>query len=407
MKRIIIILIIIIGSYLFVNKYVIKKPNKEELMIDLSNHSLIEIKDYAQHNNLKLEIEEEYNNDVDKDIVISQNIDVGTKIKKGDKLIVIISLGKVPIKLYRANNINELGMIPIIMYHGIIDLKNEGTNYTGGNIDKDGYNRTTEAFINDLEWYYQNGYRMIRLKDYIDGEIDTEFGKSPIILTFDDGRIDSIKIRGKDKNDNLIIDPTSAIGILETFKQKYPDFNITATFFINEGLFNQPLYNEEIIKWLIENGYDIGNHTKGHIDFTKVSEAETQEAIAYLYQKLESIIGKKYVNIIALPFGSPYQKTHPCFPFILEGEYNGYKYQTEATLRVGWDAELSPYHQSFDKTFLKRIRAWDNNGQEFDLEMCFKLLETKRYISDGDANTIVIKDDQELNLNLLKKVIKY
>lgn len=407
MKRIIIILIIIIGSYLFVNQYIIKEINKEKLMIDLSNHSLIEIKDYAQHNNLKLEIEEEYNNDVDKDIVISQNIDVGTKIKNGDKLIVIISLGKVPIKLYRANNINELGMIPIIMYHGIIDLKNEETNYTGGNVDKDGYNRTTEAFINDLEWYYQSGYRMIRLKDYIDGAIDTEFGKSPIILTFDDGRIDSIKILGKDKNDNLIIDPTSAIGILESFKQKYPDFNITATFFINEGLFNQPLYNEEIIKWLIENGYDIGNHTKGHIDFTKVSEAETQEAIAYLYQKLESIIGKNYVNIIALPFGSPYQKTHPLFPFILEGEYNGYKYQTEATLRVGWDAELSPYHQSFDKTFLKRIRAWDNNGQEFDLEMCFKFLETKRYISDGDANTIVIKDDRELNLNLLKKVIKY
>ena len=34
---------------------------------------------------------------------------------------------------------------------------------------------------------YKNGYRMIRLQDYIDGIIDVELGKSPIVLTFDDG----------------------------------------------------------------------------------------------------------------------------------------------------------------------------------------------------------------------------
>ena len=39
--------------------------------------------------------------------------------------------------------------------------------------------------------------------------------------------------------------------------------------------------------------------------------------------------------------------------------------------------------------FLKRIRAYDNNGKEFDIEMNFKILENKKYISDGDKDTII------------------
>ena len=35
-----------------------------------------------------------------------------------------------------------------------------------------------------------------------------------------------------------------------------------------------------------------------------------QKEIAYVYDELEKIIPNKYVKIIALPFGSPYKKTH-------------------------------------------------------------------------------------------------
>ena len=70
--------------------------------------------------------------------------------------------------------------------------------------------------------------------------------------------------------------------------------------FLNEALFNQPKYDEEIIKWLIDHNYDIGNHTKGHIDFGKVNKDIAQSSIAYIYQKLDQIILNKYVNIIAL-----------------------------------------------------------------------------------------------------------
>ena len=78
---------------------------------------------------------------------------------------------------YKQYKVDELGEVPIMMYHGVHNKKSSDTNYIGGNVDKDGYTRTAEAFRNDLEFYYQNGYRMIKLSDYINGKIDVEYGK--------------------------------------------------------------------------------------------------------------------------------------------------------------------------------------------------------------------------------------
>lgn len=307
---------------------------------------------------------------------------------------------------YKNNKVDELGNVPIMMYHGIHNKMNSETNYTGGNVDKDGYQRTSEAFRNDLEFYYNNGYRMIRLTDYVDGNIDVELGKSPIILTFDDGLINNIRVIGIDENGDIVIDPNSAVGILEEFKKKYPDYNVTSTFFINGGLFQQEDYNEKILKWLVKNGYDIGNHTYTHVNFSKVSVEKTQEEVGKIYEILDSIIPNKYVNIIALPFGSPYSLEHDNMQYIFNTNYNNKNYITKSALRVGWEAESSPFSKDFNSKFLKRIRAYDNNGEEFDIKMNFKILENNRYISDGDVNTIVIPSDKKGMIIETSKEIK-
>ena len=194
----------------------------------------------------------------------------------------------------------------------------------------------------------------------------------------------------------IIIDKNSAVGILEEFKKKHPDTKVTATFFVNGGIFNQSEYNDKILKWMVENGYDIGNHTQTHLDIKKSSGDRVQKEIAYVYYKLEELIPGKYVKIIALPFGSPYTKTHDNFKYVLSTTYNNKTYDTEAALRVGWEPEVSCFDKDFDKTFLKRCRAYDNNGKEFDIEMVFTNLEKNRYISDGDPNTITIKESNYL-----------
>ena len=388
-----IIIVVIILILVIVGIIYLVKPSKEtNLMIDLTNKTLDEAKTFAQENNLNLVIEEE-NNVLEKEKIFKQSIEVNKEIKENETLIIYVSLGI----NYEELQVNELGEVPIMMYHGIHNITDN--EYTGGNVDKDGYQRTKEAFVKDLEFYYNSGYRMIRLEDYINGIIDVEAGFSPIILTFDDGLENSIRVTGLDENGEIIIDPNSAVGVLEEFKQKYPDFNVTATFFVNGGLFNQSEYNEKILNWLVSHGYDIGNHSYSHADFTTISQEKSAQEIGSLYNLLDKYIPGKYVNIVALPFGSPYDKSHENFSVILNGIYNGQEYKTEAALRVGWMPETSPFSLNFDKTFLKRIRAWDDNGNDWDIEKSFKYLEDNRYISDGDKNTITVPQNLEEKVN--------
>lgn len=363
------------------------------VMKDLSSFHESEIKKYAEDLGLQLDLSYEYHDTIEEGKVISQSIETGTKIEDHMNLKVILSLGKLDEDALRDAGVNEMGKVPVMMYHGIHNLKNEDTDYTGGNVDKDGYQRTAEAFRKDLEMYYQEGYRMIRLSDYVDGIIDVPFGKSPIVLTFDDGLKNNILVTGVDENGDIIIDPNSAVGILEEFKKKYPDFGVTATFFINGGLFEQPQYNKQIIEYLIEHGYDIGNHTYTHPDFTKISYDTAVSEVGKMYALLEQYAGDQYVSIIALPYGSPYKKTHDNFKAILSGTYDGVSYQTKATLQVGWESNVSPFSKNFDPQFIKRIRAYDNNGTEFDIAYCFEALKKNRFISDGNKDQITIPEE--------------
>ncbi|MBE6016174.1 MAG: hypothetical protein E7233_01010 [Lachnospiraceae bacterium] len=296
---------------------------------------------------------------------------------------------------YRAAGINEMGAVPILMYHRIYDMKNSETIYTGGNVDADGYNRTAEAFENDLENYYNWGYRCIRLKDFLDGNIYTEFGYSPLVITFDDG-VRQARIDGFDENGDPIFSDNSALAILESFKEKHPDFNVTATFFLNAGLFENGEENDrKLLNWMIDHGYDIGNHTKTHPDLAELTEEEIEEEVGYMYSVLSDIIPGKYLDIVALPFGSPTDTSADSkFEKIFSGSYQGRHYTTSAALICGWTFESSCFSGEIDHTYVKRIRAYDNNGEEFDLEMNFSLLnDGQRFVSDGNPNSIVYPKD--------------
>lgn len=383
-KYITISLIVVACVSLFLLSFIISQIT---LMPDFTDKNVQIVVSYAKDQKLKLKVKEEYSDQVKKGYIVRQSILKDTILDKNKQLIITTSLGVDMIKRYNKYQVDELGLIPIMMYHGI---SQSPAVYVGGNIDIDGYHRTVAAFKTDLEFYYQSGYRMIKLSDYVAGKIDVPLGKSPIILTFDDGLVNNILVTGLDSKGGIIIDPNSAVGILESFKKKYPDFNITATFFLNKWLFRQPKYNTQILKWLIEHNYDIGNHSLGHTNLDKLSNEEVSKQIGGMYQLLDTMIPGQYINIVALPFGAPNKKEHPNFNTIINGTYNGTPYQTTSTLRVGWESNYSPFSSSYDANFIKRIRAYDNNGLAFDIKMNFDILSRNRYISDGDINSIVI-----------------
>ena len=306
---------------------------------------------------------------------------------------------------YRNAGVNELNSVPILMYHRIYGMKNSETSYTGGNVDKDGYSRTSEAFEADLRSFYEQGYRMMRLTDFVDGYIDVPFGYSPLILTFDDG-IRDVVLEGWNDDGTPKFDPTCAKGILEKIKTEYPDYNVTATFFVNDTLFENGEENDKkVMKWMVDNGYDIGNHTRDHAKLGGCNAEEIEKQVGYMYKKLDSIIPGQYVNIVALPYGSPESMgpEHPEYEKIFAGTYDGFEYTTKASLLCAWTRSYSPFVRDYEYRRIRRIRGYDNGGEYWDIEDNFKQLNNgKRYISDGEPDTIVFPSSDNSSGDWLK-----
>ena len=156
---------------------------------------------------------------------------------------------------------------------------------------------------------------------------------------------------------------------------------------------------------MVDNGYDIGNHTRDHVKLGGCDAAEIEKQVGAMYKKLDEIIPGQYVNIVALPFGSPenISEDDPQYCKIFSGTYEGFSYSTKATLLCAWTRSYSPFVRDYDHTKIRRIRGYDNNGKEWDIQMNFEQLNNgKRYISDGDPNTIAFPSSENSSGDWLK-----
>ncbi len=288
---------------------------------------------------------------------------------------------------------NESGKIMVLMYHNIGEEEQEWV-------------RTPENFRKDLLTLYEKGYRPIPLRDYVSGDINTPEGYSPIVLTFDDGNENNFRYL-----DNGEIDRNSAVGILLDFSENYPDFKPHATFFLNgDSIFGQKGRESEKINFLIENGMDVGNHTRSHANFTSISKEDLQKEIGEQAEYIKKFVEDESYKIdtIALPFGSR-PKDDSLTEFLRKGSYNEKDYNNIAILNVGWNPGYSPYNSDFDFESIPRIRASemkvDNVGMYNYIEY-FENNPDERFISDGFSEIITVpKDRSELLSEELEKEI--
>ncbi len=104
------------------------------------------------------------------------------------------------------------------------------------------------------------------------------------------------------------MDPNCAVGILEAFHAKHPDFGLKATFFVLPGakqphkLFGQPEYERQKLQHLAQRGFEIGNHTLWHADLRKF-EHEIQKQLAMPVKIIQEAVPNYPVRALALPFG--------------------------------------------------------------------------------------------------------
>jgi peptidoglycan/xylan/chitin deacetylase (PgdA/CDA1 family) len=280
---------------------------------------------------------------------------------------------------------NELGQIPILMYHHI-------------GPDSGQFVRTPEQFRGDLQWLYEHDFQVVNLEDVLANEIDIPAGKRPVVLTFDDSPASQFDLTPLD-NGHVAITPDCAVGIMEAFFTAHPDFGRGGHFAVLPWkLFNwhltddrtdQSAYGEMKLRWLLDNGYELGNHTLEHTNLATLTDAEIKYQLAEATDYVRSIVPDSPMDIVTLPYG---MYPHGGDDTLLRGfEYEGRYYRFVAALLVGANPAHSPNSTGFSPFALARIQANDEQlGQWFEE---FETQPGILYVSDGDPTAVTVPLD--------------
>jgi len=301
---------------------------------------------------------------------------------------------KLPDIDYASVRPNELGKIPVLMYHEI----------GGKPAPKDpALVRTVEGFKKDLELLYAAGFRPVNLADVVNDRIDVPAGKSPVVLTFDDARGSQFKLDETDKE--LKIDPNCAVGILKAFHDAHPDWGMKGTFFVlpkskvTLDAFGQLGLGNQKMSWLVSNGFELGNHTTFHKSLRHMSPAQIQAEIGNANNRiLEAVPGYK-VETMAVPMGI-FPRDKGNWKYLIHGTYEGKTYDYKVAMLAAYRPIVAPSNKKFDPFRLERIAP--NDADPNGLRSWIQKLSAAagdRYVSDGDPNVISFPKGDETLVN--------
>lgn len=256
---------------------------------------------------------------------------------------------------------NELGDIPVLMYHQLLD-KPRGV-----------YDQTPAEYRAELELLYKTGYRTVTAADLVAGRIELPAGRSPMVLTFDDSTVSQY---GELADGS--VDPASAVGILLEVAARYDEPRPVATFYVNAAPFaGKPAYLASLAKL----GMELGEHTASHANLKKLDDAGVQRELREGLAAITSAVPDAKVTTMALPFGA-----HPRNGVLA---HRGTGYDFAGVMLVGSNPARSPYHEKFDPLAVPRIRSGLRTGdQAFTSTDWLPKMASTRYISDGNPATI-------------------
>ncbi len=279
---------------------------------------------------------------------------------------------------YAALKPNELGRIPIVMYHSV-----------GGKEGKDTkLNRTVASFNKDLALLHKFNYVPVNLIEVMDDKISVPAGKKPVVITFDDARESQFKLI--DQKDNFKIDPNCAVGLIDAFCKIHPEWKPRAVFYalpksgFKTDVFDQPGLGPQKLKYLIDNGYEIGNHSVQHASFAKFDAKKIDTEVGAAQRLLTQAAPGVKISSIALPFGV-YPKDKKLWPNLIKG--TGYSYK--AALLAAWEPSPSPADRKFVALRLTRITPENIvNGLANWVTRLERVSPYAPYVSDGDPGCL-------------------
>src|SRR5918998_5232940 len=227
---------------------------------------------------------------------------------------------------------NELGRIPVLMYHRIVAAPTSV------------FDRRPEDFRAELERLAREKYVPITTAELAAGRIDIPAGTHPVVLTFDDGDPTTITL-GPDGTPAA----GSAVRILLDVAAAHPGFRPVASMYVNADPFGGAEAGKRALRWLHDNGFEIGNHTFGHLNLRTASPEKARQDIARGDQAIRQAVPGYQPVTLALPFGA-----RPRDPQ-LAARGNGYDYS--GVLLVGANPAPSPFAEDFVPQAIPRIRS--------------------------------------------------
>lgn len=279
---------------------------------------------------------------------------------------------------------NEGGRIMIFLFHHVIP------EYTSG--DKN-VSITIDHFKQWLNNVYEAGYRPISMEDYLTNNITIAKGYIPMILTFDDGW--STQFQFLEENGEKVVDPNTAIAILDEFNKEHPDFEKKGIFYINLGreqTFGKIGTVSERLQYVIDQGYELGNHTLDHANLRNIKDKET---LMYQIGKNEQLLQQALPNYtfksLALPYGA-YNKELK--EYLFDGTYEGTTYHNDAVFLAGAEPSLPVSSEDFKADdIIPRVLAPGIEPVYMDAEWWLDMNNysiAKQYVSDGDPATVTL-----------------
>lgn len=282
---------------------------------------------------------------------------------------------------------NETGGIMIVMFHNFVET------FTPKTYDNGEFTTTFEEFRQLLQMLYDKKYRLISMKDYLDNNINVAAGCTPMIFTFDDGTLGQFNLVERDGE--LVVNSNTAVGIMEEFHKNHPDFGLSGVFYVNLGnsTFEGKGSVEQRLKYLVERGFEIGNHTYFHNDLSVAkSEEDIQKYIGKNQQAMQNYISRYTMETFSLPFGGYSAK----YKYkIIQGEYEGVKYENRAILLVGANPAHPTAVNGFDSFNVPRVRSNGIQPVNYDLQWWLNYFDKnpgEKYISDGRKDIIAVPE---------------
>ena len=291
---------------------------------------------------------------------------------------------------------NENGKIMVLMYHKFADTA------------KDAWTRSFSDFKNDLKMLYEKNYYPINMSEYINGNINVPYGKTPVILTFDDGVASQLSFEWKD--DVLTAKKDTAVSIYEEFSKEHPDFPMRGTFYImSTNFFGAKGTLKQRLEYLISKGFEIGNQTKNHYALQNADSADKViEEVGGFAKFVDDLIPGYVINSFSIPGGSMTKKYEN---YVYSGTYEGFSYENKGVvLLYGSKPTLSPINKELDLKKIPRVRVAGKDKVNNDFNYWIEYFDEhpeERYISDGNPDTFVINSgDRDIVKEGINIIIK-